>query len=400
MDRDTLLREAAEDSLLREAEARRFVYADVVTLIREGCLTQPVVIGESTVVFKTLSSREVRSLVLRAGLDGDLTWKHWHLAHSVCMVNGYAVEPQHGSNQAYHLYWEWISALRPEVVEVLYAYLVGLRYRFERALRLTHSYCQEDFSRSLWRRQGNPTGDLNVVQQLWVSHNQSEDQQDADIAQWAHTRAIVGSMSSQGFKSLQTSESQWKEKLTRHRQQVIEEAMNWVISGERTEQKPLTVEINGQTYVVPKVHASQTADEMQEEMLRAARGEKDYHDLIVDQYKEFHRAKLRAARKERDAALEKASREGDFSGSAQLVGYTPAQLAKINPDLNTRRPNTQRSAVSPEREGFNRYIETEVQVGWLGLKGVPEKAEAPNKETTSGEDLQSKILRRKPRLKP
>jgi hypothetical protein len=398
MDRETLLREAAEETLLREADSRRFVYTDVFSLVQEGFLTQAVEIDGSTVVFKTLSSAEVQSLILRAGSSGDLVWKHWHIAHSIYMVNGYAVEPQYGSNQAYYLYMEWVRDLRAEIIDVLYAYLVSLRYRLERAIRIVGAFCQERYSRSLWKSIGKPRGDLNIIQRIWVSHNQTEDQQDADIAQWVHTRTIVGSMSSKGYKSLQQSENQWKERQSRHRQKVIEEAMNWVISGERSEQKPLKVEIDGKVYEIPKVHASQTADEMHEEMLRAARGEKDYHDLIVDQYKAFHRKRLADARKERAAALEKAQ-AARLEGETQLVGYTPEQLAEINPSMN-QRPTTQRVSVSPEQERFTQYIEAEVEVGWIGMKGVPEKAEkvAPKPKPTE-EDLQSKIARRSPRLK-
>lgn len=163
----------------------------------------------------------------------------------------------------------------------------------------------------------------------------------------------------------------------------------------------MTVTIDGKTYEVPKVHAAQTVEEMESEMMRAVRGEKDYHDLMVDRYKEFHRKRLEEAREKQRAALEAAwgDQEGGLGGETRMVGYTPEQLAQINPSMLTKKPNTQRAAVSAERERFTEYLDSEVKVGWIGMRGTPEVAKNPQPEGGGEGSLQDKISRRKPTLK-
>jgi len=138
-------------------------------------------------------------------------------------------------------------------------------------------------------------------------------------------------------------------------------------------------------------------------MMRAVRGEKDYHDLLVEQYKEGHRRRLEEARQKQQAALAAAwgDDEGGLRGETRMVGYTPEQLAEINPDMLKKKPNTQRAAVSPEQERFTEYLDAEVKVGWLGHNAVPEEAKTSTRtnDTGDGGSLQDKISRRIPTLK-
>ena len=402
MDQDALIREAVEDTLLQEAEARRFLYADVEKMLRSGFLSQEVSLEGSTIIFRTLYPSEIGDLLLRGtNVGSEIAWKKLHLAHSVHMINGFAIEPIYGGNQAYYVHREWIQNLRQEHIEVLYVYVTSLRYRIDRALKIIDAFCHEGYSRSLWRMVGPPQGKRNTIQRLWVAYNEAEDRYDSDLRQWGHTRAIVGSMSSKGAKSLLEAEKKWGDKKKSRAQRTIEDAVNMIISGDRADQKPLMVTIGGKTYEVPKVHAAQTIAEMEDEMMRAVRGEQDYHDLIVDQYKEFHRKRIENARMERQAAMEAlwgASEEG-LTGETRMVGYTPEQLAEINPALMAKRPNTKQTAMPPEQERFNQYLDSEVRVGWIGPRGVPEAAtKAESKEGDTS--LQDKISRRAPQLKP
>ena len=401
MDQEALLREAAEDTLRREADARRFLYADVVELIETGFLTQHLEMGGVPVVLRTLRPRELSDLLLRSVQGNEVEWMRHHIAASVHMVNGYAIEPQYASNQAWYVYNEWVKNLHYEQVIVVYTYVTGLRNRVGRATRIVDAYCHERYSRSQWRMSGPPVGDRNIVQRLWLAYNEAEDRYEADLRQWQHTRSIVGSMSGKGAKSLQEAEKKWDEKRENRARRTIEDAVNWIISGEREEQAPMTVTIDGKTYEVPKVHAAQTVEEMESEMMRAVRGEKDYHDLMVDRYKEFHRKRLEEAREKQRAALEAAwgDQEGGLGGETRMVGYTPEQLAQINPSMLTKKPNTQRAAVSAERERFTEYLDSEVKVGWIGMRGTPEVAKNPQPEGGGEGSLQDKISRRKPTLK-
>ena len=400
MDREDLLREAAEETLLQEADNRRFLYQDVEELITTGFLHQMVPLGGSVVVFRTMSAHNRSDFLMRASADGT-NWKRHHIAASVHMINGYRIDSG-DMNAAYHIFKEWLENTRHEHVEVYHPYIIGLRNRLARAARIAHAFCNEPYSRTLWKNQGAPQRVQNVVQRMWTAYNRAEDRFDADLRQWAHTRSIVGSMSNKGAKELKKSTDRWEEQRKTHKQRAIEEAVNWIISGEREEQKPITVTVNGQTFEVPKVHASQSVDEMQDELMRAVRGEKDYHDLMVEQYKEYHRARLEKARQEREAAWRKAQENAEarqISGRTTIVGYTPEQLAEINPDL-LNQPAARVQHHDPDRDRFDKYVQTDVEVGWIGASGRPEAAEPIGENASPKESLQDKISRRRPTLKP
>jgi hypothetical protein len=399
MDREELLREAAEEQLLQESDRRRFLYADVEELILTGRLTQVVPLDGGYIVLGSLTTTAFQNFILRSAGD-EKNWMRHHVAHSITMVNGYAIN-QDEINAAHHLFMEWIRRIRIEYIHVLHTYVMGLRKREGRANRITHAYCQEGYSRGNWRTHPVDRG-VNTTQRLWVAYNRNADAFDEDMKEWQHTRSICGSMSSKAAKSLKKSNDTWTRRREDQKQKAIEDAVNWIISGEREDQKPLTVTVNGQTLTVPKVHASQTVDEMQEELMRAVRGEKDYHDHLVHQYKEHHRAKIEAARRERQEAVDKAREAGEergISGKTTIVGYTPAQLAEINPEVLLPTP-ARHSQATPEQDRFNQYLDTSVGVGWIGTDGRPEKAEASPPEGGEPESLQDKIRNRKPRLKP
>ena len=275
----------------------------------------------------------------------------------------------------------------------------------EGAARICRAYCHESYSRGRWRLKKTPPGERNFVQDLWVAHNEAQDAFDADLRRWAHTRAIAGSMSNKAAKALTKSQDEWVKRNEDLGQRTIEDAVNWIIKGDKSEQKPLTVTIDGKTYDVPTVHSAQSVEDLQAEMERAMRGEKDYHDVMVEQYKAFHRARLAEARKAREEAWAKATEGGGevgVTGTSQLVGYTPEQLAELNPDLLKHKPTTRRDGIHPSREVFDRYITSDEQVGWIGTGGMPEAAKVapdPKEPSDDGGSLQERIARRKPRLK-
>lgn len=405
MDRKALIQEAAEVSLMEEAERRRFIYRDVEILITRGFLHITVVLNGCPVVFRTMFQEEVDNFYLASEAD-DNNWKRHYLSYSVHMIDGLLIpNGMSGENCAYHLFHNWLENTRIETVDVLHTYTMGLRQQFLRAIRLAHAYCHETYSRHLWRTRPRVEPPVNVVQALWMTFNQTEDMYDRDLRQWQHTRSIVGATAHKAAKSLKKSEDNWEDKRRTRAQRSIEDAVNWIISGEKEEQKPVTVTVNGQEFTVPKVHASQTVEEMQEELMRAMRGEKDYHDTMVEQYKVFHRARLEKARQEQDAALVAARQEQDARGVSDetvIVGYTPEQLAEINPNIHMR-PSTRTQHAAPERERFDKYLETGVSAGWIGASGQPEKAAPlpaqPTAEGDEGTSLQEKITRRRPRLK-
>lgn len=397
-----MLREAAEETLLRESQQRRFLYRDVETLLEVGHLHHTILLRDVPVTFRSMDSRDVERIVA-CGAHGSVgLWKRWRIAQSVWMIGGFSV---HGSeNASYYVYNEWVKDLHFEYINILSAVVIALKERLNRCLRITPAFAAETYSRSLWRMMGRPVFPQgNIVQQVWSAHNLSEDQTQADTMQWEHTRAISGSMSGKVAKSLRKSGDTWKERRKAHAQRLIEDAVNWVISGAREDQKPLTVTLGGKTYEIPKIHSVQTVAEMEEEMDRAMKGEKDYHDTIVDGYKAAQKARIKKAQDDERAERARRGRGGKpgVTGSTVMTGYTPDQLAEFRPDLAVRQPNVRKEG-NREKAGADRYFTAKVSTGWIGLSGNPEAAKpAPSPSTSepTGGTLQEKVARRKPKFK-
>ena len=66
MDRKAILQEAAEESLLREADRRRFLYVDVEALLEPGYLSHTLEVGEMVFTLRTMQPSDLYNLLPRA----------------------------------------------------------------------------------------------------------------------------------------------------------------------------------------------------------------------------------------------------------------------------------------------------------------------------------------------
>ena len=413
MEKEELLRASAEEYLLEESHRRRFLYKDVEELIQNGFLHHTVLFeDESSVTFRTLLPEDLVRFQARAishsRRSEPLNVLRWSLSSSVWMVNGFEVSSAPGENGSYHIYQDWIKDLPKSWVESLYGTILGLRNRLDRTLRLVESYCYEPYSRASWKMIGrSPRGleNANITKRLWVAHNLTEDLSQQEDREWSHTQALVSSMTNAGGKQIQKILKQGQERETTRRQRVIEETVNWVIQGDN--QKPLTLMVNGREVVVPRIHSAQSVEDLEEEMRKVFTGEKDYHDLLVDQYHEGIRKRVMKQREERQEAILRArqlSEEAEERGDATLVGYTREQLDELNPEVLKPRTTANVPDSAQASYLFDRYFNPKLAPGVVtpNLKVVePEKKSPEQVEKQAGppQSLQEKIENRSLKLK-
>ena len=411
MDREAILREGAEEQLLREASQRRFLYQDVEELIQHGFLSHTLYIEGRSVVMRSLLPQDQRRLEARSR-GGQYT--QWSVASAIWMVDGFEIDP--AKNGAYHIYTEWVRNLPKPSIEALSYTVLGLSNRVSRAIRLTESFCYEQYSRGLWKMLGAPTQGLenaNVVRRLWAAYNSTEDTEKADEKQWSHTRAVVGSMSNKGAKHLSEELEKYDDREKARKQRVIEEAVNWVIRGDE-KQEPLTVVVGGKVLEVPHIHSAQTTEDLEEEMRRVFTGEQDWHDHLVAQYQNQIRHGVIEKREARQEMIREARARADAAedqGSPAIVGYTPEQLAQLRPDVNTKRTTVAAPQSADANHMFDRYLNPEMRPGVLtpGLKvedpsmreasAYAGRSETPE-EAEEELSLQEKIQRRTPKVEP
>jgi len=411
VDREEILREAAEENLLRESHQRKFLYADVENLINTGFLHHPVFPGDNSIVFRTLLPPDAdrfwaRSMHSRKNGD-SLSVLRWSLASSVWMVNGVEI-PLGTPNGAFYVYDNWAKDLSENLVAALYTTIIGLRNRIERASRVVEAYCYEPYSRANWRMLGKHftrLQDANIILRMWVAYNISEDQQQEDDRGWAQTQAIVGSLSNKSGKFLRKSLDQFKEKEKNRQQRVIEDTVNWILYGDEGK-KPLIVRVNGQDMEVPKIHSAQTVQDLEEEMRKIFSGEKDYHDTLVEDYHEGIRQRTeqqRATRRKMILEARKRQEEAEVNETPQMVGYTREQLETLNPGVARQRTTSSVPESAQTSYMYDRYFKpAKLKPGVLTPSLQVEDAEPPPKEEGDAVELrglQQRIAQRRPTFK-
>lgn len=399
------LERAVRETRVHDAYRRRFIYSDVEALITQGFLYQNIDIGESTLVIRTLAGTDHSRMIARAAASrGNQDFSRWVIASSIWMIDGLDVTGD--VNSPYHIMKEFLSGLRAEYLTSILSSVTALKRRTDRALRLVEAYCYEPYGRASWRLAGRvlSPGD-NAVKCVWAAHNLTEDERQEDYRHWAHTRATVASMTSKGAKHLATAEERIKEREEQYRQKTIQDAVLWVYYGEDHEVSqgtPVLVTVNGQTVEVVHKKTAESREELQDEMDRWARGEKDLHDILVEEYLQNIRDRVNAQRAERQRAFEEAHAmhddHGVSGGMTALVGYTPDQLEEMGV-----RPTKSTKKFSDSGESsylFDRYIQSDIAMGGLdpSMQAVPITSSPEPVEPADEETLQEQIAKRRPSL--
>ncbi len=401
MDQEELV-EIAEEDLRREADKRRFIYSDVEDIIVHDFLTHTLELDGNIIVLRSSLPRDYH-VIQHLDFLSSTSYLAWTIAHHIYSINGFIVSSNKTDNHAFQIYHDLISKFPVQLTEVLFYSLQGLRNRVSRALRLVEAFCYEGYSRTYWTmvKGERDWRNTSVVSRVWRAYNINEDIKKIEDAEWEHTKIIAGSMSKKAFDQIGKFVKDAKNKEKQARQKVIEDAVNWVFYGDdeqksKKKQKQKVV-LNGKEYEVPATKGAQSVDEMLDEMRKVMTGEKDLHDMLVDDYHEGIRQRREQIRAQRRKVLEDAiarRAEEEITGGTVIAGYTKEQLEQLN---MSREKKT--GQVRDEKEGylFERYFKPKVVPGVLGKTG-PEIA---TKENTSKEkrSLQDKISSRAPTLR-
>lgn len=385
---------------LDAATRRRFIYDDIEGLLLDGFLHCPVDLDGTVITFRTIPTCEYTRLRMRcesAKMRGDVL--RWVLASSVWMVDGYDISGD--VNAAYHMYREFFLNMRHEFLTALSCITTQLRARVDRAVNLIEAYCYEPYSRSMWRLQGRPTAGIgmNVVRRIWVAHNLSEDDHVSDLRTWEHTRAQVGSMSGKGAKQISRELDRLRHREEDRRQKHIQTTLNKILYGEDWDGKvKVKINVGGTEYVVDHITAASSFDELDDQMRRMIAGQKDAHDLVVEEYMGRIQAQAAQRKAEYEAKLAEIRAQVDYapgaSSTISLVGYTAEQLAELGmqtQNLNVREDGSN-SAIADHL--FDKIVNNDIKAGWISTTQMPEAWG----QDSGGTTLQEKIAARKPSL--
>lgn len=346
------LRKYEEDEDIRRAEKRRLIYQDVEALIQQGFISHQIVLAGVPLAFRSLSPGDQFILKHRASVGSLRSWKLWVVASSIWMINGINLLPD---TNAPVIVYEQLSGLPPKALEILFSIVIGLYNRVGLALRKTESYCYEPYSRMQWRLCGRLSSakdaytgipgsealGTNYVQRMWIAFNLAEDDRQAQIMAWQAAKLTARVTNPKGIKKLDTSDENLQKREDQRRKEAIHQMLQETLLG-TTEEIPeeVVVMVRGQPLKIPRPRTARTDDDLVDEMRRWVEGEKDWHDLVVDRYKDRIREQYAAEQKQREESIAVAV-EPEVQID-NLVGYTPEQIAELKPELFNKSPGVKR----------------------------------------------------------
>ena len=334
-----------QEAARRSSQGRRFIYTDVETLVSPGFLAHDVAVGRIPISMRSLNPSDLRLLQHRVGpMGSDTAWKRWAVASSIWMVDGQSLlEFPHAITRMYRT----LLHLPRVVMDILFSICTGLTDRANVVGDRLEAYCYEPYSRSLWKslRDCLPSDErvtgipgshrlgLNHVQKAWIVFNEAEDEHESWLHHWQSAKFIASAHHPKGVKKIsRKDESQKKSEETR-RERVIDETF-LKATGTLPDRAG-----------APRLYRAVTADDLVDEMHRWTAGEQDFHDLVVEDYKNRIRQRMEDERSSR-VAEEQARLEAieadmlDAEGRPieirPLVGYTPEQLLEITGTMPRR----------------------------------------------------------------
>lgn len=360
----------------QSADKRRHHYVDLEELLTHGFLSHPLSINGVQVCLRTLTPSDWFYLKARiSGSTSDVQWKRWLLSTATWMVGGQSLlEDENSPVVLQESLYKNLPASSLSSVFLVYS---DLSKRYQESLTKLEAYCYEEYSRALWRMfhrevpKSAYTGrcGMNHHQRVWTSFNLLEDDRSRWQQDWAAAKLVASATSPKGIKRLnQQEESDHRLEESRRADTIAR------VLGEG--------EVFGDSRTI--FHRARTAEELEDQMKRWIAGEKDWHDLVVDQYKQRIRDKMdeyKTVQDERMSALGEVQ-EGVTSsvtygrGEAVHHGGTVPMSVDINPFLQ-------------------RHLNATVQTGaYTNGVGVPVQG-GPVKEAP---DLGAILEDRKPRV--
>lgn len=321
----------------REPEVNPDVYKDVVPYLMRGFLTVSAEINDVPFVFKSLNHHEFELLTLIGGL-GNRTpnQSFWNifLAYGVFMVDGTNVlaDRERSVREIVRAFADFTPGARAKMVR----HLSELNRRAAVATMLAEPYATEHYSRYRWAQvrgldlmsptatgiSGTEKLGLNYAQLTWRALNYYEDLRDNMEREWENAKFIGACMAGKGIQKVhnadETRRTKHKETLFARKDAIIRHALFGDPLDDGKQQKGDKI-----------IFAAHTAEELSQQLQSSLRGEKDWHDRVVEDYEK--QIQERYAEQERKLQEMFEAHKEDFGsrnvvGGTSLEGLSPAEV--------------------------------------------------------------------------
>lgn len=363
---------------------RTAMYDDLVRLLVPGFLTCSIEQDGHRFTLRSLSQGDLQYL-RQFVRDDDHSWRVHLAAHSLWMVDGL---PFLGNPFSHRVAYDLILRSNRPLLWAMLGAAYGFFSRMREANRYLEAYLYEDDSRRLWKNTGSGLYSLqkmasipgveslgmNQWQTSWVAWNRLEDERDHQEYLWSNTKVLVSLQSHKGYESLNNRDRQRHQTEEERRVAVQERAAHRFQYGDPEEDptKP----------PAETVRRARTNDELEDEMRRWVAGELDWHDQIVENYKNRIREQQEERERQKEAIMaelraQREQQERDLGVPKPVLrGITPEEMARIRQESPTTGAKHIVEA-DPVSRTFNRYLRPDVQPGNLSVDAAGRIVEKP-----------------------
>lgn len=386
---------------------REPMYRDLTRLLSPGFLSTTIRYNGISIGIRSLQSSDFDLLKVPAKENAD-DWPMWVAAASVWMLDGYPLLECYPTSTRF--VYDALMKAHKGLVKAIFTRTISFFARIKRANMVLESYLYEDESRRLWKSAKiNPQIVLfgsypgvdrlgtNSYQNVWFDWNQQEDNRIEDETSWSYTKVLVSAQAPKGAKKLDAKD---KSRLDQERTRRIEAQdrayYKWM--GVIGEDDRVTGADSSTDVFQPR-----TPEELIEEMRRWVAGEKDFHDQVIDDYKNRVKKQVEEREADQQRVLQEAQERRRIDEAASgftrpsLVAYTPEQLSKVVPER--ARPGAKFIIeANPVARTYNRYLRDDPNSGALKVDGgrVVVYRDHSGEEETPRPSLNDLVAGRKP----
>lgn len=343
-----LLRRKAEGSEIRidppkDPEVNPEVYRDVHPLLFRGFLTIAATIGDVLFVFKSLNHHEFELLRLMGILDAG-TYKQWDmlLAFNVFIVDGQNILSDRD---------RWLPKLTEMFNEMdhkpkqrIIRYMSEINRRANNAVLLTECYATETYSRFRWAQlngydlcsptvtgvSGTERLGMNWAQLTWRAINYYDDLHDAREREWDNAKFVGSCFAGKGVQKVYTQDNDRRQKEKEERLARKDRVLREVLLGEKQDEK--AKQLHGA--VLTGAHS---VEELAEQLEKDLRGEKDWHDKVVEEHEGRIRRNIQTRQ---DQVRELATKHDEEFGDKKLIGgtdFSGLSIAEVQERITRRK---------------------------------------------------------------
>lgn len=349
-------------------------YTNVEHLLFRGFLTDSFTLNGVSLVLKSLNQGEYqRSLLYTEGDPEKQTL--YFIGHSIFLIDRQNVLPER--ERFLTAFTEAIQEWPEALLYALLARIKRLNEKASKSLQDVEAYSFGEFSRQNWSTykdhllndskitgvEGTHILGLNHHQKLWYFYNRREDEDLHYDRLWSHTK-FLASIHSSDVKKIDSQDKTKKREIFAERQAKFSGTYK-----RDAEHGPDQVKVTQE-------RVSDLLDQMKADIS----GQKDFHDLVVEQHQQKVKAQMEAKQREYEAQIaESRSKRPEIQGNSSYVTYTEKDLEIM---LAEKRAEKRNQLLRGDFQTEQAYLEQKKRLEKWGVLPTQKSSEPPRTSLT------------------